>query len=239
MHSCEASNAYICQVYKANSHEMIYNCQCYRVKTDILEGLSMYKGTNPSALRSQRLLAAALVELMSDYEYSKISISMLCARAGVSRQTFYKVFESKENIVCAVARSKSLDLELRLSEKETITLEELARHTFSFFSQNMALIRRLTDNNLQYVLQDQAQLALADLLKYYRCNDDVPLDASNRAFIAGGLCAMLTAWAAEENDASPELHAQHFAKLFAVHSFTRMLPAEHVAKKLAESYTGR
>lgn len=199
----------------------------------------MYKGTNPSALRSQRLLASALVDLMSDYEYGKISISMLCARAGVSRQTFYKVFESKENIVCSVARSKSLDLELRLSRKETITLEELAHHTFSFFNENMPLIRRLTDNNLQYVLQDQAQLALADLLRYYRCNDDVPLDDSNRAFIAGGLCAMLTSWAKEENDVSPELHAQHFAKLFAVRSFTRVFSVEHVAKKLAESYLER
>ena len=103
----------------------------------------------------------------------------------------------------------------------------------------MPLIRRLTDNNLQYVLQDQAQLALADLLKYYRCNDDVPLDDSNRAFIAGGLCAMLTSWAKEENDASPELHAQHFARLFAVRSFTRVFSVEHVAKKLAESYLER
>lgn len=221
--------------YKANCRDIAYNCQCFYIKFDILKGLLMYQGNNPSALRSQRLLASALVDLMADFEYGKISISMLCAQAGVSRQTFYKVFESKENIVYSLARAKSIELELELAEKPTLTLEELARHTFSFFDENMALVRRLTDNNLQYVLRDQAQLALADLLKYYRCDQDILLDASNRAFIAGGLCAMFTEWAKGESSISPELHAQHFAKLFAVHSFTRTLPADQVKKRLISS----
>ena len=69
----------------------------------------------------------------------------------------------------------------------------------------------------------------------YRCDQDILLDASNRAFIAGGLCAMFTEWAKGESSISPELHAQHFAKLFAVYSFTRTLPADQVKKRLISS----
>ena len=59
----------------------------------------MYQGSNKTALSSQKSIAQGFTELMHEKEYSKISISEICQRSGVSRQTFYTLFESKENIV--------------------------------------------------------------------------------------------------------------------------------------------
>lgn len=61
--------------------------------------MSMYYGDNKSALLSQNLIADALIDLLQTGAFSEISISAVCKRAGVSRQTFYSLFGSKENVV--------------------------------------------------------------------------------------------------------------------------------------------
>ena len=59
----------------------------------------MYCGTNKTALSSQNQISCTLLRLMEDVPFSRISISTLCREAGVSRQTFYSLFQSKENVI--------------------------------------------------------------------------------------------------------------------------------------------
>lgn len=59
----------------------------------------MYCGSNRTALSSQKQIADALIRLMQDREYSKISISQICREAGISRQTFYSLFTSKDDVI--------------------------------------------------------------------------------------------------------------------------------------------
>ena len=44
----------------------------------------MYEGCNKTAIASQAAIAEALIELMKDKPYSRISVSEICKRAGVS-----------------------------------------------------------------------------------------------------------------------------------------------------------
>lgn len=59
----------------------------------------MYEGTNKTALLSQQLIADTLLSLLRENAFSEISISRICKQAGVSRQTFYTVFGTKENVM--------------------------------------------------------------------------------------------------------------------------------------------
>ena len=59
----------------------------------------MYEGTNKTALLSQELIADTLLSLLRENAFSEISISRICKQAGVSRQTFYTVFGTKENVI--------------------------------------------------------------------------------------------------------------------------------------------
>ena len=59
----------------------------------------MYQGSNKSALLSQELISAALLKLLEDRPFNEISISDLCREAQVSRQTFYSLFGTKENVI--------------------------------------------------------------------------------------------------------------------------------------------
>ena len=59
----------------------------------------MYAGDNKTALYSQRLIADAMLTLLREKSYGEISVSDLCKTAGVSRQTFYSLFGSKDNVI--------------------------------------------------------------------------------------------------------------------------------------------
>ena len=71
-----------------------------------MRGSSMYTGTNKTALRSQQSLADALQRLMLEKPYHSISVSELCREADVSRQTYYTLFRSKENIISYTLNKK-------------------------------------------------------------------------------------------------------------------------------------
>ncbi len=196
----------------------------------------MYMGSNPSALRSQQLLAMALVDLMQRHAYSEITVTMLSAAAGVSRQTFYKMFDSKEDIVRYIAKAKCLDFELQMIERKSMTLEELAEQTFAFFCENIVLVRQLIASQLQHLLQEQAQRAIADLLACFRCDNEILLDRSNCTFIAGGLCAMLVLWAAQDTTIFPKKQAARFAGMFTIKSFSRIDSVELAKEKLLATH---
>lgn len=59
----------------------------------------MNKSAATKVQQSRTALCDSLAELMQTTPYEKISVSDLCAAAGVSRQTFYNVFDSKEDIL--------------------------------------------------------------------------------------------------------------------------------------------
>lgn len=59
----------------------------------------MYQGNNATALRSQEWLCESLAKLMGVQPYASITIGAICKHADLSRQTFYNVFDSKEEVL--------------------------------------------------------------------------------------------------------------------------------------------
>ncbi|MBS0937583.1 TetR/AcrR family transcriptional regulator [Lactiplantibacillus plantarum] len=59
----------------------------------------MYSGDNPSALRSREQIVNAMLVLLNKIPYNQINISTLAKQAKISRQTFYKIFDSQEQVL--------------------------------------------------------------------------------------------------------------------------------------------
>ena len=54
---------------------------------------------NPTAIRSQNMISEALVRLMENYPFQKITVTQLCLEADVGRKTFYRNFEFIEDVL--------------------------------------------------------------------------------------------------------------------------------------------
>ena len=115
----------------------------------------MYQGCNKTALCSQKSIAEGFYELLKEKEFSKISISEICKKSGVSRQTFYSLFSSKENIVAFI-----LSKEYSFNPHEECcccgypTIKELSRGFSSFIVQKGDFIDLLEKNNIMYLMQE-------------------------------------------------------------------------------------
>ena len=66
----------------------------------------MYKTKNPSAIRSQKDITKALLNLMNEYPYEEISVKQILIDAKLARKTFYRNFESKDDVLLSLIREK-------------------------------------------------------------------------------------------------------------------------------------
>lgn len=70
----------------------------------------MYKQckTEESALR-QREFESALLQMMQTMPYRAISVTELCSNVGIARKNFYRYFETKDDVLCALLDHTILD----------------------------------------------------------------------------------------------------------------------------------
>ena len=109
----------------------------------------MYRGSNPTAIRSMKWLSEAMMDLLKEKQYSKINVKDICTRADLSRQTFYQIFNSKEEII-------------RHCIKQSFeSLEELPKRTD--FMSSAAFIAKNISKNKEFIrlLSEKRRLANA------------------------------------------------------------------------------
>ncbi len=115
----------------------------------------MYQGCNKTALCSQKNIAEGFYELLKEKEYTKITISEICKKSGVSRQTFYSLFSSKENIVAFIlSKEYAFHPDKDCKCDGDLTMKELSKGFSSFLVQKAEFINLLEKNNITYLLQE-------------------------------------------------------------------------------------
>ena len=65
----------------------------------------MNVSSNPSALRSQKEITDALLLLMQKYPYDQISVKQILLEARIARMTFYRNYDSKEDVLISLIKS--------------------------------------------------------------------------------------------------------------------------------------
>jgi len=160
----------------------------------------LYTGNNKTALTSQQQIAEAFVLLLKDVPYSSISVSAICKKAGISRQTFYTLFSSRENIVLYLL-DKNHGFTPGCSCKEAfLSLQELSREYSSYIADRKEFLSLLVKNDLIYLMHEclfQSFMSCPMFLP------DLPLTRREfgAEFISGGLAGIARIYA-ETPDAS-------------------------------------
>lgn len=160
----------------------------------------MYCGSNKTALQSQRQIAEALMALIRVKPYAQITISELCKTAGISRQTFYSLFASRENVVVFTLQAGERDIpEItppeRSNDRED-SLRWLCRGYSEYILQNRELIKLLVDNRIDYLLYDSFFDAM-DSCECFLPKADACTRSYAASFYAGGIACVARRYAQE------------------------------------------
>lgn len=171
----------------------------------------MYCGCNPTALSSQTQISEALTRLLAEKSYTKITVSELCRASGVSRQTFYSLFSSMENVVVFTLQEKACRLP---RETETLSsLEQLCKSYSAYICENRDYLKMLVDNKVAYLLYDSIRASLL-------CCRAQSADASRREaqytshFLAGALTGVVQQYCAEDPPPSADVLDRMLHDLF-------------------------
>ena len=124
----------------------------------------LYCGTNKTALASQDQIASTLLALMKEKPYDEISVSELCRCAGISRQTFYSLYQSKENVVIRILQNYYCYMPTEhLPENEldpgdpslnSCRMEVFCRDYCRYLTDHADFIHLLVENNITHLLYD-------------------------------------------------------------------------------------
>lgn len=160
----------------------------------------MYCGTNKTALQSQRQIADAMMALLGEKPFSQVTVSELCKAAGISRQTFYTLFTSRENVMVFTLQANCCDgPEIAVPEHadgKGELLYWLCRSYSAYILRNRGLIKLLVDNRIDYLLYDSFYDAMDGCDRFLRDTD--PCTRSYAAsFYAGGIACVARRYAEE------------------------------------------
>lgn len=89
--------------------------------------------TSEDSARTKEYITEALFQLMNTMPYEKISIKELTEKAGVGRVTFYRHFESKDDIIIQYFTREIPKVEVLLPH-ESKTKEDFYETVFVIFS---------------------------------------------------------------------------------------------------------
>ena len=160
----------------------------------------MYCGSNKTALQSQRAIAEAMMALLHEKPYQEITVSELCRAAGISRQTFYTLFTSRENVVVFTLQARYADgPEIDSPEaphEEESALRRLCRAYSEYMLKNRALIRILVENRIDYLLYDSFYEAM-DTCACFLPRVDPCLRGYAASYYAGGITCVARRYAEE------------------------------------------
>ena len=158
----------------------------------------MYCGTNKTALQSQKQISEAMMALLGEKPFAQITVSELCKSAGISRQTFYTLFTSRENVMVFTLQARYCDgPEITMPESPACRgdlLRWLCRGYSDYMLRNRSLIKLLVDNRIDYLLYDSFFEAMDTCDCFLRQAD--PCTRSYAAsFYAGGIACVARRYA--------------------------------------------
>ncbi len=133
-------------------------------------------------------ITESLLTLLEDKAIEDISISELCDNAGIGRASFYRNFNSKEDILTAYINTLSDSWKSDWEKKNNLPLYSGIGMIFEHFEQHKAFYHLLNERRLIYLLKD----VILNILEF---KPDLPeKEVYAKAFVAYSLYGWIEVW---------------------------------------------
>lgn len=99
-------------------------------------------------------LLNALLELMQEIPYEKITITQITQRAGVPRMTYYRNFKDKEDILKSYSEYLTEELAHTFRSHKVTSNKQYLEIQFDFFLRYKAYLQTLVQNHKEHIILD-------------------------------------------------------------------------------------
>lgn len=157
---------------------------------------------NPQSILSKQLLSQALSSLMMEKAYQEINITELTKRADLSRRTFYRHFNTIEDVLYFFLQQISDDFKTFLSQQSPIDIKSVIYVYFSYWENKKDFLIILKENNLLFLLFQKLLPETSGKASSIGMDSEI-LDFASY-FTSGGIWSMLIKWLDTDTPYSPD-----------------------------------
>ena len=166
----------------------------------------MQETANPIALRYRRMILDAFAALTRTTPYGEITILRIVQEADVSRQTFYRHFRSKDEILAAMLQRIADGVTERLQSLQQPTRREIFATYLSFWRENADFLR---------IVYGEIMREKLDILRpHFAALSEREFDLM-KSFLIGGLYQLKADWYAQGFEEEPDFLAALLDKTLA------------------------
>jgi AcrR family transcriptional regulator len=160
------------------------------------------------AAQSQEWILQALLFLMEKKSFKDITVKELAEKAGLDRKTFYRHFESKDDVLRFHMDKIYQDYIDELQKYETLTSYIIGLSYFSVMKKHLSFFKKLEKNNLMIFLLSLLDTYLPELHKQFETdkadNDDVSFSEYATSYYTGGFWNLSVRWIRNGAKQSPK-----------------------------------
>ncbi len=156
--------------------------------------------------KTKRNISLALFILLNKCRYEDVTIQMVCHRANVSRMSFYRYFNSLDDIIIDFADERFAEFFDEVIKFKPTTVDELLLGIYYVFKDYAKQILILLHAKKGQILSDQFN----SYARYLTSKDRLPnlflqdLSSETITFISGGIFFLITDWLEEGMKKTPE-----------------------------------
>lgn len=165
----------------------------------------MLQSNNKTALQSQEWILNALLHLMNERQYSNITVAQLCRVADLDRRTFYRNFDSKEDVLNHFIHQLEMKYISGFDAIKNKNSFEAILYFFEFWEQHISFIRNMKSSGLIDFVFERFQIISKDYSDLFI--EDIEEKSHNSIILAyriGGFWNAMLDWAFLDNRLSPK-----------------------------------
>lgn len=168
----------------------------------------MNKGNSALAAQSKEWILQALLLLMDKKAFKDITIKELAEKAGLDRKTFYRNFETKEDVLNFYMDKVCMEYENDLKTHPSLTNYTISLSYFSVLQKHLLFFKKLERNNLLAYLLSALEKYLPLIHKGFESEKSIrnPLYYSEYAlsYYTGGFWNLSVKWIRDGAEKTPE-----------------------------------
>ena len=159
---------------------------------------------NRQAIDSRGRIRDALLALLSKYPYKDVSITQICQEAQIVRQTYYRNYEQKDDILKFHLDNMVSRFFSEYYREDDVRMQ--LRTFFEYMLTNRDFLVLASRNNLFFMIEEVIIKNLTGFLdlRQITYTDEPKLEKYVTRFIAATISSLLSLWVASGFDESPE-----------------------------------
>jgi AcrR family transcriptional regulator len=167
--------------------------------------MSKETNNNQQVETTRKWIMDALIKLMGNDEFNKITISQIASQAQIDRRTFYRHYKTKEDVLDQYLLSLLVPHFEMLIKQGQLSERQLIESHFRFLTEHLTLLRLLKSQNLfgYLLLHYQGYIKIFQNMRGISSLEDKP-DRFRMAFKTGGFWNIVTEWIEDEPVKTPE-----------------------------------